>query len=248
MISEPEMVDEFGAVGAGEVVGDFGQRPAVGPRPRRPWRWAVGGAVLASALWAGALYVYPVGAPEPDLHGYRMDGDPCPTVRLKAIGAAIAPTENTPRIEPEHLNDPALDRAKCFISLRSPAAKKPIRSRWYTEYSVGVTVTLHKRTDPAAEFEAMRGTTDSGTDADAKVEKVPNLGDSAYLLTQDDGNAELRVREGGAVLSLSLASYAQFDSEDGEAPPDEGPDTSDLSPYQSAMISDMRDLMKSLKH
>lgn len=247
MISEPEMVDEFGVVGAGEVVGDFDRSPVAGPRPRRPWLWALGGAVLASALWAGALYVHPVGAPEPDLHGYRLDGDTCPAVRLKAIGAAIASREDTPRIEPELLNDPALDRAKCYISLRSPAAKKPIRSRWHTEYSVGVTVTLHKRTDPAVEFEAMRATTDSGTDVDAKVEKVPNLGDSAYLLTQDDGIAELRVREGGAVLSLSLASYTQFDSEDGEAPPDEAPDVSDLSPYQSAMISDMRDLMKGLK-
>ncbi|SFX56893.1 hypothetical protein OH786_02070 [Streptomyces atratus] len=248
MISEPEMVDEFGAVGAGEVVGDFDRRPTEGPRQRRPWLWALGGAVLASAGWAGVLYLHPVGDPAPDLHGYRLAGDPCPTVRLKAIGAAIAPKDGTPRLEPELLNDPALDRAECFLSLRPPAAKKSVTSGWYSDYSVGVTVALHKKSDPAAEFEAMRGVTDPGIEADVKVEKVPNLGDSAYLLTRDDGHAELRVREGGAVLSLSLTSSAQFNSEDGEVPSDDGPDTSDLTPYQSAMISDMRDLMKSLKH
>ncbi|WP_326763944.1 hypothetical protein OG978_04625 [Streptomyces sp. NBC_01591] len=247
MISEPEMVGEFGAVGMGEVVGDFDRKPTREPRPRRPWWWALSGAVVASAVWAGALYLYPVGDRKPDMHGYRLNGDPCPTVRLKALGAAIAPKEATPGIESELLSDPALDRVKCLFSFRSPAAKKSIRSRWHIEYSVGITVALHKRSDPAAEFEAMRGLTDSGVDADVKVEEVPNLGDSAYALTQDDGNAELRVLEGGAVLSLSLPAYTQYNSDRGEPPSDDGPDASDLSPYQSAMISDMRDLMKSLK-
>ncbi|MEE1772570.1 hypothetical protein PUR34_31545 [Streptomyces sp. JV185] len=248
MISEPEMVDEFGAAGAGEVVGDHDGRPAKRPRQRRPWSWALGGAVLASVGWAGALYLHPAGDPAPDLHGYRLVTDPCPSVRLKAIGAAIAPKDETSKLEPELLNDPVLDRAECFLSLRSPAARESVTGGWYTDYSVGVTVALHKKSDPAAEFEAMRGVTDSGIDADAKVEKVPNLGDSAYLLTQDDGTTELRVREGGAVFSLSLTSYTQFNSDDGEAPSGDGPETSDLSPYQSAMISDMRDLMKGLKH
>ncbi|WP_406015978.1 hypothetical protein OG520_36530 [Streptomyces sp. NBC_00984] len=247
MISEPEMVGEFGAVGAVEVVGDFDRKPTGGPRTRRPWLWALGGAVVASAVWAGAVYLHPFGARKPDMHGYRLEEDPCPTVRLRAIGAAIAPKDETPRLKPELLNDPALDRAECFISLRSPAAKKSLGNRWYTDYSVGITVALHKRSDPKAEFEAMRGVTDAGVDADVKVEKVPNLGDSAYALTQDDGTAELRVLEGGAVLSLSLASYTQYNSDGGEVPSDEGPDISDLSPYQSAMISDMRDLMRSLK-
>lgn len=247
MISEPEMVDEFGAVGTGEVVGEFDRNPAREPRPRRPWWWAVSGAAVASAVWAGALYLHPVGDRKPDMHGYRLDANPCPTVRLKALGAAIAPREEYPMLAPELLNDPALDRVKCFISLRSQAAEKPIRSRWYTDYSVAITVALHKKSDPAAEFEAMRGVTDSGPDAGAKVEKVPNLGDSAYVLTQDDGYAELRVREGGAVLSLGLSASANYNSDAGEPPSDDGPDTSDLSPYRSAMISDMRDLMKSLR-
>ncbi|MEL5956897.1 hypothetical protein AADR41_19340 [Streptomyces sp. CLV115] len=251
MISEPEMVDEFGAAGTGEVVGDSDREPAREPRPPRPWWWALGGAVLASAVWAGALYLHPVDDRKPEMHGYRLDEDPCPTVRLKALGAAISPRESMPGAGPELLNDPALDRARCFLSLRPTpwkGAKKSVGSRWHTGYSVGVTVALHKRTDPAAEFEAMRGVTETTIGDEVKVEKVPNLGDSAYLLTQDSGNAELRVLDGGAVLALSLDAYTTYDGDGSENPSDDGPDVSDLSPYQSAMISDMRDLMKSLGH
>ncbi|WP_329201724.1 hypothetical protein [Streptomyces sp. NBC_01435] len=248
VISEPELVGEFGEAGAGDVVGGLDPRPAREPRPRRPWLWALSGAVVASAVWAGAVYLYPSGDRKPDLHGYRLAGDLCPSVRLKAVGAAIAPKDDTPGLDPELLNDPVLDRAECYLSLRSPAAKKPFSNRWSVDYSVGARVVLHKKTDPAAEFEATRGVTDSSIGTDVKVESVPNLGDSAYVLTQDDGAMELRVLEGGAVFSLSLSAYSQFNSDNGEVPSGEGPDASDLSPYQSAMISDMRDLMARLKH
>jgi hypothetical protein len=251
VISEPEMVDEFGAAGTGEVVGDFGRKPGREPRSPRPWWWALGGAVLASAVWAGALYLHPVDGRKPEMHGYRLDEDPCPTVRLKALGAAISPKEPISGDEPELLNDPALDRVRCFLSLRTMSwkgAKKSAKSRWHTGYSVGITVSLHKRTDPAAEFEATRGVTESVTGDEVKVEKVPNLGDSAYLLTQDSGNAELRVMEGGAVFALSLDAYTTYDGDGSEPPSDDGPDISDLSPYQSAMISDMRDLMAGIRH
>ncbi|MEU2671716.1 hypothetical protein ABZ622_23185 [Streptomyces sp. NPDC007164] len=250
MISEPEMVDEFGVVGTGEVVGDLARKPAREPRPPRPWWWALGGAVLASAVWAGVFCLYPVGDRRPEMHGYRLNEDPCPTVRLKALGAAISPREPTSGSGPELLNDSALDRVRCFLPLRAMSwkgAKKSVKSRWYTGHSVGITVALHKRTDPAAEFEAMRGVTDTDTGDEVKVEKVPNLGDSAYLLTRDSGNAELRVLEGGAVFALSLDAYTTYDGDGSEPPSDDGPDISDLSPYKSAMISDMRDLMKSLR-
>ncbi|MFE6664677.1 hypothetical protein ACFVFH_14115 [Streptomyces sp. NPDC057697] len=248
MISEPELVGEFGEGGTGDVVGGPGPGPAREPRPRRPWLWALSGALVASAVWAGAVYLYPFGDRKPDLHGYRLDGDPCPDIRLKAVGAAIAPKDDTSRLDPELLDGSVLDRADCYISLGSTAAGKPLDSRWSVDYTVEITVVLHKRTDPAAEFEATRGVTDSGIGTDVKVESVPNLGDSAYVLTQDDGTMELRVREGGAVFSLGLSSSAQFIGVNGEVPSDDGPDTSDLSPYQSAMISDMRDLMAGLKH
>lgn len=88
------------------------------------------------------------------------------------------------------------------------------------------------------------------------MEVVPDLGDKAYLLTLESGESELRVLEGGAVLSLRLMSFTVYENDDGddgdgkgEAPaPDDRGEEPDTAPYQAAMISDMRDLMAALKH
>ncbi|MEU6012542.1 hypothetical protein ABZ826_00345 [Streptomyces sp. NPDC047515] len=252
MISEPEMAGEFDSVETREVMGGFDRELAGGRRPRRPWLWALGGVVTASGLWAAALFLYGQGDGAPDTHGYRLDRDPCPSLRLKSIGAAIAPRERTALPDSEVLHHAVLDQTQCFIPLRSRAGAERNAKGWSLHYTVGITVALHKKTDPGAEFEARRQVTDLGFDPEAKLETVPDLGDKAYLLTGDDGNAELRVLEGGAVFSLSLSSFTQYlgdghGEDDGEGTAVGGPDNTDLSPYQSAMISDMRDLMSSLK-
>ncbi|MFG2560583.1 hypothetical protein [Streptomyces sp. NPDC048496] len=248
MISEPEMAGEFGAVETREVMGDFNGKFVGERRPRRPWLWALGGGVMASALWTAALFLYGVGDRTPDMHGYRLVQDPCPSIQLKSIGAAIAPRESTTMVESGLLNHAALDQVQCFVPLRSRAWAERPGNGWSIDYSVGITVALHKKMDPGAEFEARRRVTEFGVDPEAKLETVADLGDKAYLLTRDDGNSELRVLEGGAVLSLSLSAFTQYQSDDhSEAEAGDGPDIPDLSPYQSAMISDMRDVMSSLK-
>ncbi|MEE1811346.1 hypothetical protein [Streptomyces sp. BE133] len=247
MISEPEMAGEFGGVETREVMGGFDREFVGERRPRRPWPWALGGAVMASALWAAALFLYGVGDRKPDMHGYQLGQDPCPALQLKSIGAAIAPRESTTKIESGLLNHAALDQIRCFIPLRSQAGAERPGNGWSIEYTVGITVALHKKTDPGAEFEARRGVTDLGVDPEAKLETVPELGDKAYLLTRD-GDSELRVLEGGAVLTLSISAITQHHGDDRrEFEAGDGPDVPDLSPHQSAMISDMRDLMSSLK-
>lgn len=249
VISEPEMEGEFGAVDTREVMGSFDREPVGEPRQRKPWLWALGGVVLASAVWAAALFLYGWGNGRPDLRGYQLDRDPCPSLPLKSIGAAIAPRESTTEVESGLLSHAALDRIACFVPLRSPGTAEQPKSGWSVGYSVGITVELHKKTDPGAEFEAKQRLTDGGFDPEAKLETVPNLGDKAILLTQDEGTSELRVLEGGAVFSLSLSASTQYQSEEsGEGPVDDGPDLPDLTPYQAAMISDMRDLMSNLKH
>ncbi|WP_327249069.1 hypothetical protein [Streptomyces sp. NBC_01320] len=248
MISEPEMAGEFGGVETREVMGNFDREFVGERRPRRPWLWALGGVVMASALWTAALFLYGVGDRKPDMHGYQLDQDPCPSIQLKSIGAAIAPRESIPKVESGLLNHAVLDQVHRFLPLRSRARAERPENGWSIDYAVEITVALHKKTDPGAEFEARRGVTDLGVDPEAKLETVPDLGDKAYLLTRDDGNSELRVLEGGAVLTLSLSTFTQYQSDghsEGEA--GDGPDIPDLSPYQSAMISDMRDLMSSLK-
>lgn len=250
LISEPEMVGEFGAVETAEVMGDLDRVPD--SRRPRPWLWALGGAAMASALWAAALFSYGVGDRSPDMHGYRLDRDPCPSLRLKSIGTAITPREAANATESELSKHEALDQVTCFIQLRSPSGGEQPASGWSFEYTVGITVELHKETDPGAEFAARLRTAGPWIDREAKLESVPDLGGTAYLRTSDDGYTDLWVLEGGAVLSLSLSASPEYWSEDqgetaGGDESGEEPDTPDLSPHHAAMISDMRELMSVLK-
>ncbi|MFI9624083.1 hypothetical protein [Streptomyces sp. NPDC052042] len=249
MISEPELTGQFGPENSREVMDGFGSEPAGGRRERRPWLWALGGAVVATALCASALFLYGFGDRKPDLHGYRLDEDPCPSLRLKSIGAAIGPRESAIDSGPRIVNHPALDQARCYIPLRGPNGDEQPARGWSVEYRVEVTVTLHKQTDPRPEFEALRRVTDLAVAPEAKLETVPNLGDRAYLLTVDDETSELRVLEGGAVFSLSLSVFSYYMDEDSsEELRDDEPDAPKASEYHSALISDMRGLMASLKH
>ncbi|WP_405403364.1 hypothetical protein [Streptomyces sp. NBC_01104] len=252
MISEPEMTGGFDAPDDREVL-DLAAPPPADRAPRTPRRWAkglwaLGGAVVASALWATAFVVYAPADRTPDLHGYRLDRDPCPDIRLKSIGAAIAPREPEDPIDSRMLRHAALDRTHCLISLRPEGGEAQEDEGWSLHYSVAITIALHKETDPRAEFEAGRNETELGVDPQTEVEEVPDLGDRAYLLSMEDDACELRVLEGGAVLSLRLAAYASY-NDDGNGPPMSGGDEEvpDLAPYQPAMISDMHDLMAGLK-
>ena len=85
------MAGEPGAAGTREVMDGFAQDAAGGPRHRKPWLWGLGGMAMASVLWTAALSVHGPGDRRPDMHGYRLDQDPCPSLRLKSLGAAIAP-------------------------------------------------------------------------------------------------------------------------------------------------------------
>jgi hypothetical protein len=148
------------------------------------------------------------------------------------------------------LEHASLDQLQCFIPLRPKSGDAAgTENGWSTGYTVGIAVALHKKSDPGAEFEARRRVTDLGVVPEAAVAVVPNLGDKAYLLTRD-GDVQLRVLEGGAVLSLNLSASTYYQSDDGgdeDGPVGEGPAIPDLSTYRRAMISDMLDLMSSLK-
>ncbi|MFI6960480.1 hypothetical protein [Streptomyces sp. NPDC050149] len=251
MISEPEMAGEFEASAEREVLADAGRRraedrPPRAPRPGSKWLWALGGAVVASAVWGAVLFAdgSPEGAPE--LHGYRLDRDPCPDVRLKSIGAAIAPRGLESDFGTGMLRHAALDRVECYIPLHAESGQHQPDKGWNVSYTVAIRIALHKRTDPRAEFEAERNATALGVDPKTEVEAVPELGDKAYLLsfeTADQGQ-ELRVLEGGAVLSLQISALVSWDD---DQPPEEAEEDPDLSPHKAAMISDMRDLMTDLK-
>ncbi|HEY9331918.1 MAG TPA: hypothetical protein VIS09_27370 [Streptomyces sp.] len=252
MISEPEMAGEFEEASAVREVlvhsgpQAAGNRPPRAPGPGSKWLWALGGAVVASAVWGAVLFADGSRDGAPDMHGYQLGQDPCGAAGLKSLGAAIAPGQPERELGAMPLRDDALDWAECYIPLGAERAQKQSDNGWTIDHTVTVKVVLHKKTDPRVEFEAGRTATGFGVAPETEVEEVPELGDKAYLLSLGDGEQELRVLHGGAVLSLALSASHTWEGDNGQ-PPDDAVELPDLSAYKAAMISDMRDLMSDLK-
>lgn len=232
MIGEPES--------EGDVEGAEGRWPAgasadtvqAGDRSpgKRPWGWVLGAVVATSAAWALALNLSGYGQPSrPDLHHYRLSGSPCGGSTLKPLTDALG----TSRFEvspADTQTGPALDAAECTLT-----AQRSAGTHWQASYDAVVTVQLHKKTDPAAEFDDLGSSrhtlepvapsdADSGTTtailttgATAHVVRVPGLGDRAYLLTSD-GDQTLTVLHGGAVLSVAVSVVEKW-SGPGAVPP-----------------------------
>jgi len=136
---------------------------------------------------------------------------------------------------------------ECATSLASPDVPAESDHGWSYQLHVGMSVELHKETDPLPEFDARKESSVRGDDV-TRSELVPGLGDRAYLLVVDEQTSELRVVDGGAVITLSLApsmNYAE-DDEGGEPPCGE-PEPPAVEPYHADLVSDMRDVMKALK-
>ncbi|MFC4033110.1 hypothetical protein ACFO3J_16680 [Streptomyces polygonati] len=222
MITEPEMWDEPGAVGPGGPLGGS-EHPlpieglAGGFTERRPWWWALGGVLGASAVWAAVLHGTGYGhRPAPDLHGYHLIDSPCGGFNLKALTDAVHSTSY--QASPTDLRrGPALDSAACTLTTVASAG-----NGWTSTYTVTVGVELHKKTDPRVEFEDRNhlesaslsaeepGTLVVGTSPPDKVTSVAGLGDSAYLLTAGNSDQTLTVLHGGAVFSLQLSRYSNW--------------------------------------
>ncbi|MFD7836075.1 hypothetical protein [Streptomyces sp. NPDC059761] len=226
MISEPELDGEWGT-GRPATAAEEPDTPREGVRgPRRAWLWALGGAVLASAVWAGVLAAQDrFGDPAPQI-AYRHAEDLC-KVRLTAVSASTTQLTGDYARHNEH---PALDWAYCAHS--APYVEGRL------SYGAEISVQLHKKTDPRTEFGAdpaslmgMGRMASSG----GEVEQVPGLGERA-LLTRRVGGSRLEVLDGGAVFSLTVEWYG------GQGAPDPDEDA-----VQAAMVEDMRALMASLR-
>ncbi|WP_267245132.1 hypothetical protein [Streptomyces sp. PR69] len=151
------------------------------------------GAGAASALWATGLVTY---GQTPDTKGYAATSDLCADAKLKALGGALGDPTSP---EGDHWEHDALDISTCFLRLESAGEEQP--------YNALIHYRLHKKTDPAAEFEVYA--TDPGylapEDAEFRAEPLGGLGDEAIELVADDGSGiKTSVRDGGAVLSLTV--------------------------------------------
>ncbi|MFD6339251.1 hypothetical protein [Streptomyces sp. NPDC060131] len=228
--------------GPGTVVGDG--IPVLPPRRVR-WLWALGGAVVASAVWAGGLYAYD--RTGPDLRGYRTSEDLCRDADLSALSALLG-GKSSPRPAVEEQR--AIDRSFCNVTMapgRPPDAKDDVLTRSYA--SVTVHYTLHKETDPEPEFEATLTPLALSQVIERRTKRVPELGERAYLMTDSDGyGPELKVLDGRAVLSIEVASESVT-----EGPPGGGqiapPDTEPVDPavLEPAMVEDMKALMAAVR-
>ncbi|MFD8288977.1 hypothetical protein ACFV2B_12280 [Streptomyces lavendulae] len=228
MISEPELVGEWSA---GRPAEEAGPDPAPPPPSRgggrTPWWWALGGAALASVVWAGALAVQERSAEAGPPIRYRHAQNLCDEAPLKMLGALGGSIDGR---RPKHGESPAQDWAYCSIGT-SGGDGRPA-------YEHQIVVELHKKLDPEPEFGAGPGLEPGMRPLSAEVEQVPGLGERALMSTAV-GWPQLQVLDGGAVFTLTSRWYA-VDGPDSAQEPDE-------DAVKAAMIEDMRVLMARLR-
>ncbi|MER5639206.1 hypothetical protein ABT095_19875 [Kitasatospora sp. NPDC002227] len=217
--------------------------PVLPPAPRRPSRrrglwWGVGGAVVASAVWATAVLTVPaMVAPDtgaPGLHGYHLVADLCATARFNRF-SQLYPSQSG---QPYHYSTrhPALDDMYCSEYLKKSSGDSDY-------YSLYAEAELHKEVDPAPEFAAQR---ESLRQRKYQITEVPAIGEEAYVGFLDDPSSSdrtwhyltqvLYVRDGGLTYYLSWSGSYQ---EGHSAPPDR--DT-----VRQALMMDTRDVLRAL--
>lgn len=234
MISEPEIDGAWDGDGEGgaarAAAGGPDEVGAAAPVRGRPWWWALGGAVAASAVWAAAvLGLEGRGGEGPPPLAYRVSQDLCREAPLSAVAraaGALVPMA-TSLGEGE-----AADWAYC--SYTSAAMDSDADE---VVYDAEFLVELHKKTDPEAEFAAGPGLAPRLRRGAVRFEEVAGLGERALITDSvGDQGPQLHVLDGGAVFTLSV----EWSTGPDDAPPDE-------DAIKAAMIEDVRALMAVLK-
>ncbi|AZM90906.1 hypothetical protein [Streptomyces sp. W1SF4] len=225
MISEPELDGDWAGASPAELAGPPA-RPGREGRGRAPWAWALGGAVLASAVWAGVLVVQERHAAAGPPIAYRHSEQLCGEVPLKAVGAVLGGMGVG---MPSHGESPALDWSHCF----STGGRE---DRPFT-HDAQVQVELHKKTDPQAEFGHGPAVNPYLRSPSVEPQLVPGLGERA-VFTGEDAAPRLQVLDGGAVLTIRVQWWPGEDGEGGDL---------DENAVKAAMVEDMRALMVRLR-
>ncbi|WP_406374899.1 alanine and proline-rich secreted protein Apa [Streptomyces sp. NBC_00647] len=204
----------------------YGQPPGFSPPPGgrgtagRAVLWAAVGAVAASALWAGGVFLLRPLGDDPDLAGYRAKANLCSAVDYSALRTEYAEEDSAPTHSA--LKHKAIDESYCSISLKKSSSSS------YSDAYLSVQVDLHKTTDPSAEFTAVWSEYNQRYD-DYEVEKVSGFGDEAYLVTEDTTSGSgtsgsraviLAVRDGWMTYQMSWSVYTS--SYETTTPPEVG--------------------------
>ncbi|MFI9292722.1 hypothetical protein [Streptomyces gardneri] len=247
MISEPEL-DGGDYFVVSEVLTETPPPGPPGPpRARRPWLWALGGAVVASAVWGGGLYAYEQRQDQgPDMRGYKSTASLCEAAELKGLvgvlgkrsidsgwdsssqGGADSGVDSGSVGGAEGAEPTVLEIAQCSLMF-GPTE---------TGYSGDVTYTRHLVTDPGPEFDALARRY-------GEVEPYEGLGEKAYLSVYDNMGAELRVLDGQVEISISFNETSGW-NEDVDEPTRQTKQV-DLSGVEVPLAQDMLALMAALK-
>ncbi|MEU9376116.1 hypothetical protein AB0D94_20395 [Streptomyces sp. NPDC048255] len=226
MITEPELDGEWGTARSAESA------EALAPRERaaggsRPWLWALGGALVASALWAGGLHAFGDRLAGPAL-SYRTTKNLCDDFASPALNRITGDLHKSRPVNHEY-SHPAVDGAFCSLT---NGGDRP-------DFSVDVQVDLHKKTDPSVEFDVPSFEYAAGL-GDVRREAVPGLGERA-VMTASAGEQflVLKVLDGGAVFTVKV--FVSTYAERNERP------ATDATAVQAALIADTRDLITALK-
>ncbi|MFB6839821.1 hypothetical protein [Streptomyces sp. NPDC056361] len=222
MISEPEFT---GSVEFDEPEVLTETPPPGPPRPRRPWVWALGGAVVASAVWGGGLYAYGQQKdPGPDFGGYEPAEKLCEIAEIKALSGALG-KRSQDGVGP-FMDEAAVSESSCHITFGTPD----------TGASLSITYTLHKVIDPGPEFEARARQF-------GILQSVDGVGEQAFFDDEGGAGGRLRILDGQAEIEFQVYTQSgmEVDGKVVEVPP------VDLSGIDVPMIQDALALMKALK-
>ncbi|MFJ1567014.1 hypothetical protein ACIOG8_22820 [Streptomyces erythrochromogenes] len=226
MIGEPELDDAWETDRAAQPTEELAprEREAGGPGARRPWLWALGGAAIASALWAGGLYALGDRLAAPEL-SYRATENLCQDFEAQALGR-IAGDLHRYRPMNQQNDHPAVRGAICVLQNGESVSSLRVRTQ----------VDLHHKTDPAAEFDVPPLGLAAELGA-GRTEAVQGLGERAVLLVAPgDAALQLKVLDGGAVFTIETYSTGST----GNTP-------ADTAALQAAMVEDARALLAALK-
>ncbi|GAA0306810.1 hypothetical protein GCM10010302_51880 [Streptomyces polychromogenes] len=233
MIGEPELEGEWAArepAPAAARTEDAPAAPASGPAGSlraAPWRWALGGAVVASMVWAGALVVRERHADAGPPVRHRHSEQLCTETPFKAVGTALGSLGVG---MPSHGEGPAVDWSYCF-------AAGSTGEQAFT-HEAQVLVELHKKADPATEFGARPEVDPFAASPAVAAEKVSGLGERAQFSGEVQA-PRLQVLDGGTVVTYTVrwwtkGSPGAADEVDGDA-------------VKAAMAEDARALLARLR-
>jgi hypothetical protein len=208
----------------GQQPGPYGRPPAppappAGPRRPTPgWVWGIGGVVVASALWAGALFATGnLGSDSgddvrADLAGYQYKKNLCDVSPLDGFKKKYELDTDSTATTHYGSRQKGFDLSYCSRQLKDPEAKADS----YTSIYVYSTARWHKATDPEGEFASEQKAYEDQSQKtyNYKTKAVSGIGDEACLVTDTSGTGDddlngmtLAVREGWFTIEMRWSYY-----------------------------------------